>query len=266
MGRWRNLSTGKTLSVGKENELLANIIIMQPEDMTKSELVIEIQKHGKTVNPAKKKEELVTILKQLQLGGEIVEHTKKVVEEALETKEHEVKPKTDTEKIMDLLGTVVSNQEKMDKRITKIETGNTNEFKENALPEDVARAEEMNKHVDPRISSIIEKTLGVDFGVDIAPYDDKPGMLLTINVPQRLSPVASSRRPVKDPETGAYKIDPKTKQVIEEEYWPGDRRSISMGAADSFDTIQKHANRVRSFILMTYQKMNRPQPEFKIKQ
>jgi len=246
------------------------------EELSKSDLLLEIQKFGKTVNPGKKKEELISILKELQNEkGEIAEKTiNNDAKELLDAgfKQEPIKkedaPQSDMDKILAAIGGVATKVESIDKRLRMVENGDANAFKEGAKKEDVEFAE-TSKHasnVDPRIASIIEKTLGIDFGIEVTGYDDKPGILLTILVPQRLSPVATSYRPIKDKETGEYIVNAKTGQPEEEEYWPGDRRSVAMGANDSFEVVQKHVNRIRSFIMATYAKSNRPQPQFNIKQ
>lgn len=238
------------------------------EDMTKSELILEIQKFGKQVNPGKKKEELIAILKELQneKGGAQITPSEKKDDVITESKQTPAKPLSDTDKILNAIGGLASNVKDLQSRVGKIENGSANEFKEAANKEDIESAEatKHNSNVDPRIISIVEKTLGVDFGIEVEGYDDKPGMMLTILVPQRLSPIPTNYRPVKT-ESGEYKIDARTKLPEEEEYWPGDRRSVAMGANDSFEVVQKHVNRVRSFIMATYQKSNKPQPQFNTK-
>lgn len=234
--------------------------------MNKAELLAEIQKFGKEVNPGKKKEELQEILKELQTGGEVLPPIgTKIGEETAPKEETAEKKASAMDTILSAISSVAETVAKIDKRLVRLETGDANAFKEAPKSEDIEYASKMNEKVDKRIVAIVEKTLGVDFGLEVTGYDDKPGMALTILVPKRLSPVAMDFRPVKDPETGEYKMDPKTKRVVEEEYWPGDRRTVALGASDSFDTVQKHCNRVRSFIMATYQKTNRPQPEFKIR-
>lgn len=236
------------------------------ENMKKADLLLEIQKLGKTVNPGKKREELFEILKDLVMKN--AQQLPEAPSEVTKKNEKDItaeEPLTDTEKILNAIGGVVKSVEAIDKRLKKVETGDANAFKDSAKPEDVESAASMNANVDKRIVSIVEKTLGIDFGVEMEGYDDKPGILLTILVPQRLSPIPTSFRPIKDEKTGEYKIDAKGRQE-EEEYWPGDRRSVAMGANDSFDVVQKHANRVRSFIMATYQKQNKPQPDFRVKE
>ena len=240
--------------------------------MNKSQLIFELQKFGLKVNPGNKKEDLLRRVKEAMSGTNAIQSNSSQIQLNNDpnifqgTKTEYTAPSiSDSQQIIDLLGKMVTKLEAVDKRLTKVETGDVNAFREDAKSEDVEKASELNKNVDKRIISIIEKTLGVDFGVETAGYDDKPGMMLTILVPQRLSPIATAYRPVMDKETQAYKIDPVTKRVVEEEYWPGDRRSVAMGANDSFDIVQKHANRVRSFIMSTYQKLNKPQPNFQIK-
>lgn len=170
---------------------------------------------------------------------------------------------SDMSQILGHLSTLVNKIDSLDERMTHMETGGVNDFKKDARQEDIDKAAVSKEGVNPRIVQIVENTLGVDFGVRVVGNKENPGSLLTILVPRRLSHVPMSHRPVVDLETGDYKIDPKTKRIVEEEYWPGDERSVALGATDSYDVIQTHANRVRSFIMAYYQKMNKPQPEFK---
>lgn len=242
--------------------------------MKKADLVLAIQKFGKEVNPAKKHADLVAILKDLK-ANEKSSTTEPIgnTQPLSTTLSSSLNPPTenvstppelsDTQKILNMLGGVVDSVKSIDKRLTKVETGDANAYKEGAKTEDIESAQTLNQKVDKRIVAIVEKTLGVDFGVEMEGYDDKPGMLLSILVPKRLSPIPTAFRPVMDPETRQHKLDPDTKRVLEEEYWPGDKRSVAMGANDSFDVVQKHANRIRSFIMATYQKTNQPQPDFR---
>lgn len=173
-------------------------------------------------------------------------------------------PKSDTERILDAVAGIAVRLDKVEKEQGRMKDKGVNDFKMDVKDEDVAAASANKSTIDPKIVRIVENTLGVDFGMEVEGFSDKPGTLLHIMVPKRLSPVPTAFRPVRDLESGKYKVDPKTQQVIEEEYWPGDRRSLSMGVASSYEMVQQHCNRVRSYIIKEYQKRNQPIPEFKI--
>ena len=232
---------------------------MEIEQMGKKELLIAIQGYGKEVNPGKNKEELRNILLDLK-----TESSSKENNGVQKSAQPETTTEQDSSPVMEVLNKMMHRFDDIDRRLNRVENGGVNEYKEHAKNEDVERAAGMNSKVDKRIVDIVEKTLGVDFGVEVTTFPDKPGILLTILVPQRVSPVVEMFRPVKDPETGEIMRDPKSQREIEEKYWPGDRRSVAMGANDSFDVVQKHVNRIRAFIVATYQKSNRPQPQFNL--
>lgn len=225
--------------------------------MKKAEIILELQKLGVEVNPNATKEVLLQHYKNLADGATTSPSP------SLETDTSKPKGQTFEEKMLEMMSTVVGKVDKLDKEVQRMKDGGINEYKDGAKPEDVEKAEGLNSKLDPRIAKIIENTLGVDFSADVTTFQDKPGFLLNVNVPKRLSPIPMSYRPVVDNETGAYKIDPVSKRVVEEEYWPGDKRSVALGSTDSFDIVQQHCNRVRAFILATYQKTSRPQPEFR---
>lgn len=171
---------------------------------------------------------------------------------------------TDTQLILNAISGLANRIEGVERDIVKMKDNGKNAFMLDAKSEDVESASKSKENVDPRLVSIVEKTLGIDFGVRVESYKDKPGLLFTVQVPQRLSHVPKSFHPVVDKETGKYKLD-KDNRVIEEEYWPGDPRSVNLGSTDSFDVVQSHCNKVRSFIVAYYAKMSKPLPEFKLK-
>ena len=178
--------------------------------------------------------------------------------------------KTNEDKIVTMLGKVLDNQKSYDERLGKIEkkieryeTGMDDRFKEEAKEEDIQKAKATRKGIDPRIARIVDNVLGEDFAIRINPEKDKPGFRLDIIVPPRLSLLPERERPVKDPNTGEYK---KVNGVtVMEKYKPEDVRSRQIASTDSFDVIRKHCERVRSNIIATYQKLNRPIPGFKLK-
>lgn len=173
--------------------------------------------------------------------------------------------KSEMSQLLEMMGTVVKKVGDIDSRLQKVEGPSGNEFKNNAKPEDVESASKSKEAIDPRVVKIVEETLGVDFGIDLETFTDKPGFLFTVIVPKRLSDVPPSTRPVVDPETGKYKVQADNKTPILEDYIPEDRRSRSIGSAQSYDAIRDHCNKVRSYLVSYYTKMSKPLPEFKLK-
>lgn len=152
----------------------------------------------------------------------------------------------------------------VDERLSKLEEKKEDAFRKGVTAEDVQSAKLTRSSIDPKISKIVDETLGEDFGVEIEPRKGQPGFLFTIIVPQRLSDVKVSSRPVVDAETGDYKKYP-SGVVIEEEFWPQDRRSRMIGSHQSYDSIREHAVKVRAYIVAYFQKMSQPIPEFKLR-
>ena len=110
-----------------------------------------------------------------------------------------------------------------------------------------------------------KKVLGEDFGIEVTPREGQPGLNFTLLVPRRLSNVEENERPVVG-EDGEYIIDSKTKLPKQERYWPGDQRTRAIAAHQSYDSIKEHCEKVRAYLVTYYQKLNRPVPEFKLKQ
>ena len=236
---------------------------MEEIKLKKSEIILKLQDLGVDVNPGMKKEEMQALLdsKTAPLNHEdnsiVTSPSRPVVDTEA--------PKSDLDKILAALGTVVDKVSNIEQRVHRMEVGGKDDFKMEIKKEDVQNATAGKAGVDPRIVKIVEDTLGIDFGIEVKGNQDRPGFELTILVPKRLSGVPMAFRPVRDEVTGEYKIDEKTKRVVEEEYWPGDRRSMQLGATASYELIQERCNRIRSFILAFYQKTNKPQPEFRFK-
>lgn len=237
----------------------------------KSAIVEELQKLGiENINPnasiatleEKLKETKINIANLSAQEGPHGSNNTPVLEG---TSNEPEKKLTDTDRILMAIGGLADRISKTESELSRIKDKGVNDFKMDMKEEDVEKASANKSNIDPKIVRIVEETLGVDFGIETESYADKPGAMLHILVPKRLSMVPMSYRPVRDPESGKYMVDPKTQQVIEEEYWPGDRRSLSMGIAASYEMVQQHCNRVRSFIISWYQKMNKPIPTFNLK-
>jgi hypothetical protein len=159
----------------------------------------------------------------------------------------------------------------VNRRLEKIETGGANEFKTKANPEDVERVKAGREGIDERITNIVDELLGSDFGVKVVPNPNNPGFRFDVIVPSRLSDLSVSQRPVYDPATpktrenpNGYKLNP-LGEVVMEDYKPEDVRSRAISSTMSFDAIREHCERVRSYIVATYQKTNRPVPQFNVK-
>jgi len=174
-------------------------------------------------------------------------------------------PKTEMGQLLEMMGTVVKKVGDMESRLTKVEGPTGNEFKNNVKTSDVDSATKSKESVDEKIVKIVEETLGVDFGIDMEVFQDRPGFLFTVIVPQRLSDMPPSTRPVLDKETGKYKVQTDGKTPMLEDYIPQDRRSRAIGSSQSYDAIRDHCNKVRSYLVSYYTKMSKPLPEFKLK-
>lgn len=234
------------------------------DDLLKPEIIEQLQDLGVEVNPHAKREELLNTLKA-KISSTPNLGSANTATISLSSEQPAAKPMTDMQRILGAVEGLANQVEFLNKRVGRFEDGGKNEFKNDVKSEDVAAADATKEKVDPKITKIVEDTLGIDFGVLIEGYTDRPGFMLTLLVPERLSPVPKGTRPVIDPATGTYKVDEKTGLNVEESYWPGDRRSRALGSSASYDVIQEHCNRVRANIVAFYQKLNRPLPEFRVK-
>lgn len=166
--------------------------------------------------------------------------------------------------LLDVLNSISTQLNRMEQRVTRIETGGVNAFMEEARPEDIQAAQEGRVGIDSKIIKIVDEILGSDFGIEISDNVDHPGFLFTLIVPQRLSSMPISQRPVRAGGPGEYKRD-EFGNIVVEDYYPEDRRSRQIGSTQSYDVIRDHCNKVRGNIVGFYQKMKRPIPEFKLK-
>jgi hypothetical protein len=225
-------------------------------ELTNKQLVEQLQELGvEDINPNATKIQLQAMLDEATKNANAPEskHPVKAPEGA-----------SDMEKIMAAISGLTSTVDTLAKDVDRMKTGGKNDFMNEIKQSDVDKAEESKSKADPRVVAIVEETLGIDFGVEITPNPNSPGFAFTVLVPQRLSPIPSSQRPVIDPATGAYKKD-EHDMTVEESYWPGDRRSRAVGSTDSFDLIRDHCNKVRAHIVTYYEKMKKPLPEFKLR-
>jgi len=244
---------------------------MAEREMTNKEMVEQLQNMGvENVNPNATKEVLKKMLAEhTPQAGPASSENPPTQEETKQEEPtgtvSEPAPASDTAQILAAIQGLATSVDGLNKRVTRMETGGKNDFMNEMKEADVEAASESKKDADPRIVSIVEEILGVDFGVEIIPNPNAPGFQFSVLVPKRLSPIPGSTRPVLDPETGAYKKDPKTGEVVEEDYWPGDKRSRAVGSRDSFDLVRDHCNRVRAHIVTYYEKLKKPLPEFKLR-
>lgn len=169
-----------------------------------------------------------------------------------------------TDRVLKMLEGIVDSLGAIDKRVSRIEKGGSEDFKEARKAEDVARVADDRSKIDPKIVAIVDEMLGEDFGIQLKPLGDRPGFRFTLIVPQRLSDNVSDKRPVRDPATGEYKKNA-AGEVIFEDYYPEDRRSRIVSSLDSYDTIKKHCDLVRGHIVSFFQRASRPLPEFRVR-
>lgn len=232
---------------------------------SKEEIISYLQAKGVEINPNAHRTSLLSQATKMSVGSIIP------VQGSASTSSNIQIPfvpqdteNTDMKKLMGMMSQVISKVDTLDKRMTSVETSGKGDFKLAVKEADVQSASESKKNIDQRIVKIVEDVLGVDFGVEVTPNPNSPGFLFSVLVPERLSEVKRTTRPIKDETTGEYKLNEK-KVVVEEEYWPGDRRSRSIGSTDSFDVIRDQCNRVRSYIISYYSKNKLPVPDFKLK-
>lgn len=223
---------------------------MNENGLTNKELVAQLQELGiNDINPNATKAQLQEMLSKASSGQQTNQPT----------------PSSDIEKIMAAINGLATTIKSVSDDVQRMKDGGKNDFMNEMKADDVKKADESKKNVHPKVVEIVEQTLGVDFGIEVLPNLNSPGFNFTIMVPKRLSPIPDSTRPILDNEIGGYKKDPKTQMVIEEVYWPGDRRSRAVGSTDSFDLIRDHCNKVRAHIVTYYEKLKKPLPEFKLK-
>lgn len=230
----------------------------------KSVILAELSALGITANPGKKQQDLFEILQKARATPGVGGPLPSPIPAVRDLGATPAKPMSDTDRIMNAIGGVAKTVENLATRVNRLENGGKDDFKLDAKSEDVMAASAGKEGLDPKIVKIVEDTLGIDFGIEVKGNTDRPGFELSILVPRRLSHVPNQFRPVRDEVTGQYKLD-ENKRVVEEEYWPGDKRSMQLGAAGSYEMIQDRCNRIRAFIMSWYQKNNKPMPDFKLK-
>lgn len=223
--------------------------------MSRADIIKELKEKGIAFNPTAKVADLEALL-----TGE----TPSIVEDNQEV-ETPKKEQTDMEKLMGMMSTVVNKVSTLEDRLKKVEGPDSNAFKTGATISDIETASSTKAHLDEKLVKIVEEVLGVDFGIELDTFPDRPGFLFTVIVPERLSDISLSTRPVIDPETGKYKVQEDGKTPVLEDYKPQDRRSRAIGSTQSYDAVREHCTRVRSYLVSYYQKMSKPLPEFKIK-
>lgn len=163
--------------------------------------------------------------------------------------------------------TIMGKLDSMEQRIGSIEKGGSDDFKNEAKEQDVVDAEKYNKKIPAKIKDVVDSMLGSDFKIELESFADKPGFMFHLIVPDRISEMPEEERPVvaKPGEVKnerGYKIDDSKKPVMEK-YKREDRRSAKITDTNSIDEVKDHCERVRVFIIQTYQKLKKPLPEFK---
>jgi len=179
----------------------------------------------------------------------------------MENKKPKTIKKDVNEKLLEKIELLVKKVDEQDKKIERLTTGKDERFKSEAKLEDIKSAEVGREGVDERIVKIVDDILGKDFGIEFGKAEGL-GMKLTIIIPERLSLIANTERPIKD-EQGKYKRDA-NERIMNEVYKPQDRRSRSMATGSDFGVIRKHCEMVLANIISTYNKLHKPLPEFKI--
>ncbi len=167
------------------------------------------------------------------------------------------------EDISTRVGVLEESSKKNADEINRIKTGDKDAFKRGAKAEDIERASEGRKGIDPKISAIVDETLGTDFGVELAPLgEDQVGYMFTLIVPDRLNDNPAEQRPVLEA-PGEYKRDPQG-NVVMENYKRPDRRSRRLATADGYQAIREHCEKVRAYMHAYYAAMKKPMPELKV--
>lgn len=172
---------------------------------------------------------------------------------------------TKEDEILDILKSLSAGFGDLNKRVKRIETGGADDFKAGVKSEDVEAAKTGRAGVDSRITKIVDEMLGEDFGVEMAGYEDRPGFLFTVIVPKRLSDNKQGTRPMLDPANKGTYLKNALGDVLMEDYYPEDRRSRSISDVQNFDALREHCDRVRAYIVTSFQKQSKPLPEFKVK-
>lgn len=165
--------------------------------------------------------------------------------------------------ISDQLGTLGLRMETVEKEVQSVKSGKDESFKKDVKAEDVEKAAELRKGVDPKMCEIVNEILGTDFGIELYPLGDRPGFFLNLIVPHRLNDNAVDRRPMRNKETGEYLMNPDA-TVKMEEYKLPDKRGKVLSTADSYDAVRQHCERVRAYMVAYYQRANRPMPTLNV--
>lgn len=177
------------------------------------------------------------------------------------------KQKSGSNDIMERVGksldTIMKRLDGFETELEGMKTGKDERFKLEVKSEDVEKGKVDRERIDPKIVKFVDNMLGEDFGIRIKANKDKPGFLITLIVPQRLSLIPKAERPILL-EDGRYERDKKGNNVLEE-YYPEDPRSRAIATADNYDAIKQHCERIRANIVATYQKLNKPLPQFRLR-
>ena len=223
------------------------------------------------------KEEIIKQLREKGVGfnpNSRIETLKKLLDDTanvppvepleITKEESRLKPEEGHGQLVEMLSGIAKSIGAMESRVAKLEGKPSVEYRLDAKEADITKAQETKKDLDPRIVQIVEESLGTDFAIEIQPFEDKPGFLFRLVVPERLSDRKPDSRPVMNPSGEGYLKD-KVGNIVQEMYIPEDRRSIAIGSMQSYTAIREHCDRVREYIVAYYQKTRQPLPEFKVK-
>jgi hypothetical protein len=162
------------------------------------------------------------------------------------------------------MGGVESSVKKNAEEIEKVKNGDKDAFKRDAKAEDIEAVAENRKGIDPKIVSIVDETVGTDFGVEVtAAGENQMGYMFTLIVPDRLNDNEIEQRPIKAAD-GTYKHDT-LGNVIMENYQRPDRRSRMLATADGYSAIREHCEKVRAYMHAYYTALKKPMPTLKVK-
>lgn len=176
------------------------------------------------------------------------------------------KEETESSELLNVLKGVSDSLDSLDKRLISIETGGRDDFKSELKSEDVELAEKNKEDTPPKIREIVNQILGEDFVVEVQGFNDRPGYMFHLILPDRLSAMPITTRPIPhEKKEKEYKKDRKG-NVVFETYRPEDRRSRMISDINSLLPVKEHCEKVRSFIVSTYQKKKQPMPELKLTQ
>lgn len=176
------------------------------------------------------------------------------------TKEIADNPQNEIKDILSILGAMDKKFSILENKVNTIMMPSSDRFKTEIRNEDVDKAKVGREKIPAEIVKIVDEVLGQDFGIEVNNDPSRPGVAVTIIVPERLSDNPLMERPIKMSD-GGYAQDGNGK-VRYESYKEPDKRTVMMSSLTSWDALNKHCQRVKTNIVTTYQKMSKPLPQF----